>query len=448
MCMNVRKNIKNRLKINLLLLFITTTSFGQNFNDLSFSLKKTFFQLDELNFKTNISPDSSNNGTIFIQSFKFGFDDIKFDNIKNKNISTVINGPNLYLDYVAIKANYLLPNFYTLLLSDLSDRRFEVPVDAISILEKAISAYYLKFNRAPNSYDDLIVNSLIKGSIYPFNNNEWSYQLFLPDSLVAITTSYYKQPKKSISYDLKTKSFINKISDQLSKENIFWSFKFEVNDIRQSFLSDLNLVFLDDSMEIELFQKHGKFDLGSISLFAIPNNDIFEQTIFQSNNIKLEINDLFLTIIKNNKLPNVKNGNGALSIKNLELKIPPSLAGDETIKILMRDLGIRNGLIRFRRIDISFRFYDSEFGTINLIFDSSFLKINVNGQFSVNTRKDDLGKINFFDTEIRINPISYGMRDIIREWELNNKKNLNREGAVIVINLSGPANKPLIIGVD
>mgnify|MGYP003322950680 FL=1 len=40
------------------------------------------------------------------------------------------------------------------------------------------------------------------------------------------------------------------------------------------------------------------------------------------------------------------------------------------------------------------------------------------------------------------------MRDIIREWELNNNKNLYREGSVIIIGLSGPANKPLIIGVD
>ena len=71
--MNMRKNIKNRLRINILLLFITTTSFGQNFNDLSLSLKKTFFQLDELNFKTNISPDSTNNGKISIHSLKFGF---------------------------------------------------------------------------------------------------------------------------------------------------------------------------------------------------------------------------------------------------------------------------------------------------------------------------------------------------------------------------------------
>ena len=32
--------------------------------------------------------------------------------------------------------------------------------------------------------------------------------------------------------------------------------------------------------------------------------------------------------------------------------------------------------------------------------------------------------------------------------ELKNNKNLNREGSIIVINLSGPANKPLIIGID
>jgi len=31
----MRKNIKNRLRINILLFIITTTSFGQNFNDLS-----------------------------------------------------------------------------------------------------------------------------------------------------------------------------------------------------------------------------------------------------------------------------------------------------------------------------------------------------------------------------------------------------------------------------
>ena len=444
----MRKNIKNKLKINFLLLCITTTSFGQGFNDLSMSLNEIFFHLNELNIETNISPDSLNNGNFSMKSFKFGFDNIKLENVKNRKINAIVNGPNIFLDYAEIKSNYMLPNFYNVLLSDLSDRRIEVPIDGINILEKAINAFYQKFNRVPDSYDDLIVNSFIKSSIYPFNINGWSYQLFLPDSIVAKTTSYYKNEKKTITYDWQTKRFLSKDSNKFSKENISWSFEFKVNDIRQSFLSDLNLFFSKEDMDLELYQKYGKFDLGSISLNAIPNNDIFEQIIFQSKNIKLDINDLSLFFTKTKRMPNITNGNGRLSIKNLELKFPPSLANDETIKVLMRDLGIRNGLFRFRRVDLGFRFYDSEFGSFDFLFDSPFLKININGQFSVDTRKDDLGKLNFFDTEIRINPISYGVRDIIREWELNNNKNLSREGSVIKIGISGPANKPLIIGVD
>ena len=57
-------------------------------------------------------------------------------------------------------------------------------------------------------------------------------------------------------------------------------------------------------------------------------------------------------------------------------------------------------------------------------------------------------QLDLFDTEIRINPISYGVRDIIREWEIENDKNLNREGPVIVLKLTGPVNKPTIIGLD
>ena len=53
-----------------------------------------------------------------------------------------------------------------------------------------------------------------------------------------------------------------------------------------------------------------------------------------------------------------------------------------------------------------------------------------------------------FDTELRISPISYGVRDIIRQWEIDNSKNLNREGPVIVLKFSGPLNSPIIIGLD
>ena len=72
---------------------------------------------------------------------------------------------------------------------------------------------------------------------------------------------------------------------------------------------------------------------------------------------------------------------------------------------------------------------------------------NIN-QFSIDAKKKDIRYLDLFDTELRINPISYGVRDIIREWEIRNNKNLNREGSVIVLKLTGPLKKPLIQGIN
>ena len=72
---------------------------------------------------------------------------------------------------------------------------------------------------------------------------------------------------------------------------------------------------------------------------------------------------------------------------------------------------------------------------------------NIN-QFSIDAKKKDLRYLDLFDTELRINPISYGVRDNIREWEIRNNKNLNREGSVIVLKLTGPLKKPLIQGIN
>ena len=44
---------------------------------------------------------------------------------------------------------------------------------------------------------------------------------------------------------------------------------------------------------------------------------------------------------------------------------------------VMQDLGVRNGLVRVRRIDLQFRFYDNEFGSINALVNSPFLNIRL-----------------------------------------------------------------------
>ena len=137
------------------------------------------------------------------------------------------------------------------------------------------------------------------------------------------------------------------------------------------------------------------------------------------------------------------------SLRNFELKLPPEILVDETMKSIMQDLGVRNGLIRIRELGLNFHFYDDEFGSMNFSFISPFLKVSLSGQMSIDKNNDDLmNSVQLFDTELRISPISYGVRDIIRQWEIDNNKSLRREGPVIVLKMSGSLSNPTIIGID
>ena len=435
-------------KYIIIVLFIGQSTRSQNYSDAKASLEQLYFQLNKLKIATNISKDSLKSAQFSIQSLKFGFNDVAINSINDESIEIMINGPGLMLDHFELITNYKLPNFYSLILTDLSDRRYETPMDAFEILEKAAETYLQKHNKYPKNYNDLVIESLISPNKYPFSNNEWNYNILLPASIDARTTSMHKRHEKNISLDWETKKITNKESDKFSKDSTNWSLKFKINEIEQSLLSNTNIGLNRENFSIEYFQKYGKFSLKGLSITAIPNNDIFEQTIFKINDIILNINDLFFQIVDEKGFPNFQNGSGNFSIKNLEFKIPPSITKDETINFLMLELGARNGLLRIKRSDIKFRFYDNEFGIIEALFDSPFLKINISGQFSIDARKKGFSSLDLFDTEIKINPISYGIRNLIREWEIKNDKNLNREGPVVVLRLTGPVNKPTIIGLD
>jgi hypothetical protein len=48
--------------------------------------------------------------------------------------------------------------------------------------------------------------------------------------------------------------------------------------------------------------------------------------------------------------------------------------------------------------------------------------------------------------EVKIHPISLGIRKWIREWEKENGRTLNRRGATIIIKIDGPLTNPVIHG--
>ena len=153
---------------------------------------------------------------------------------------------------------------------------------------------------------------------------------------------------------------------------------------------------------IEFYQRKGKFHINGISINAIPNNDIFEQTIFKMNNMSLEINDLFFQLSQINGEPNIQNGKGNFALKNFEIKLPSQLLADETMELIMQDLGIRNGLIRVRQLDFVLHFYDNEFGLVNASFISPFLKISLAAKISIDSKKSFYKSMELFLSLIHI----------------------------------------------
>ena len=120
-------------KYIFLALFMGQIINSQNYNDATASLEQLYLQLNKLKIATNISRDSLKNAQLSIQSLKFGFNDIAINNITDESIDIVINGPGLMLDHFELITNYKLPNFYNLILTDLSDRRYETPMDAFEV---------------------------------------------------------------------------------------------------------------------------------------------------------------------------------------------------------------------------------------------------------------------------------------------------------------------------
>ena len=421
---------------------------SQNMRDASLSLDQLFFQLNNLKIGATIGDNNSGNASFSLKLFKIGFEDFAISS--NNTITEVkINGPNILLEDLKLNTQYTLPNYYDIILSDFSERRYEIPIDGIEILEKAIQIYKTKNSKFPNSFDELVINQFINTDQYPFNHPEWSYQLNIPYTLQATTTSMYKNSPKNLIFDWPTKKIINRESDKYQKEIIKWNFNLNINDIDQNFLSDLKINIDPNNYNIDFYQKRGNFRINNIAINAVPNDDLFSQTVFRLFNIDFEINDLFLAFIKSNKNPRIQNGRGDFLLKNFELKLPPELLADETMKLIMQDIGVRNGLIRIRQLGLKFHFYDNEFGIISLSFISPFLKISFNVQMAIDLNNDDLLKsMQLFDTELRISPISYGVRDIIRQWEIDNNKSLSREGPVIVLKMSGSLSNPIIIGAD
>ena len=236
-------------------------------------------------------------------------------------------------------------------------------------------------------------------------------------------------------------------SEIYSKESIPWNFNLNVNKVEQKLFSDIKVIIGPDISNIEFTQKKARLQLKGINISAIPKSEMVDQARFRLSDVILEITNLVMETQKIGDSPRVYNGTGQFTLRNFEIKIPSLLSSDEDIANIAEKLGIKNGLFRVRQVDLKLTLKDNRFGEIHAMFVAPFLKINLDGEFSYSQIESD-PNVYLQNMVLKINPISYGVRDLILNWEKENEQSLPRQGATIILKLDGSMDDPIIHGLD
>ena len=441
--------MKNRLHLILFIFGISLVA--QSVPSGNLTLDEIAIQLNGLNVNGLLREDQEGNASLSIGLFKFGFNNIRASTSKTtdkQNISFTIGGPNIDLNEFELSVRSEFPNFFHSILTELADHRVEVPTDGLTILAKAVDVYFNENGRFPESFNELAVKSYILINKYPFNQQKWGYELDLPNNIRSVTTSFHRARfRRTLVFDWNTQKITGLESENYSKESIPWDFNLNVSKVEQKLFSDINVIIGPDISNIEFKQKKARLQLKGINISAIPKSEMVDQARFRLSDVILEITNLVMETQKTGDSPRVYNGTGQFTLRNFEIKIPSLLSSDEDIADIAEQLGIKNGLFRVRQVDLKLTLKDNRFGEIHAMFVAPFLKINLDGEFSYTNIESD-PNVYLQNMVLKINPISYGVRDLILNWEKENEQSLPRQGATIILKLDGSMDDPIIHGLD
>ena len=146
-------------------------------------------------------------------------------------------------------------------------------------------------------------------------------------------------------------------------------------------------------------------------------------------------------------IPQIHQGQGRFILRNLDVNIPTSLSEDPEFAIILEKLGIWNGFFRIRLVDIGLKIINERMGEIKVRFQSPFINIFLDGDISFYPTADNTALL-FQQTVLRINPVSLGIRTLIRNWEKDKNLTLPRKNGAIVLNINGPVSRPKVDGLN
>ena len=424
---------------------------GQVLQSANATMKETGIFIKEFHY--DWSDSSRDNNTIYsldLHALDFGFSNLNISQIKKakKNkINLSISGPNFNLDHLSLSARITQTNWITQERIRRLEKRQEIPKSALISIAKALELYMTDVKKAPESLNDLYVQNYLNLDTAPFDDHTWTYSLDLPEQILAQPTQIHPiADTKPIFYDWNTKEIVYDFTrDSLTEvSSVDWKYSLDIDEISHQFLSKINLTISPDTTGFSFFLQHGKLKIGNISIHATPGNQLNNRTTIYLPELVLDINRLALEGELGTK-PIFHQGQGNISIRNFEIKLPKELKEEPEIQSLLESLGIWNNSFKIRLIEIELDLMDENTGELSFALQTPFLKVKVNGDFSMNQDKVH-PEIILHQMVIKINPVAFGVRKWIRNWEKEKKRTLERQGGTIVLKLEGPLSKPVIHG--
>jgi len=389
--------------------------------------------------------------TLDIGELRFSFSNMKlthFDKVNSEAAGITFSGPDFSMKDLTFQSNVRSKNWITQEKIRRLKKRESIPKEALKLIVEASDLFILDHDTLPIDINELVIKKYISMDTPPLNNNTWTYYLDLPEKIISKPTHLNLVPdRNSISYDWNSRNFrVDSEQDSLySLPLVDWKYEFKINEIGQLFTSDLQMELEKDTMNFDIMMKRGQFKIKGCSFTAIPNDILDDRTQISLPDMMIETRDLALSG-RFDKTPTLYRGGGLFRIRNFEIKIPEDLKEEPEIQSILDIMGIWNNSIMLRLLEFELNLLNQFTGDLKFKFHTPFMKISCIGDFSIRQNNSLKPDIYLHNTEIRIHPISLGIRKYIRNWEKDNGKTFTRKGGTIVLNLDGPIQNPNIQG--
>ena len=385
-----------------------------------------------------------------LREFKFSFADIDVDYQGDSlTTNTVLNisGPNIIIKGLNLNSKMVYKDWIIDQKINRMKKRESIARASILKIVNSIDLFNIDNNKLPSTLNDLIVNKYITRESYPLNDYTWSYELLLPEYVVAKPTQLNVIPDADkVRYDWKTRKFqVNPILDSLNKiPDANWNYIFEIQEISQILDSKILLKKDSKTLGYDFIMERGQFKILGTSFVAIPNKNLNSRSSLSLPELVLDVEDL----IFNGSLgtiPTIHKIGGKFRFRNFEIKIPGDLKNEPEIEKLFETIGIWNNSIVVRLLELEIEMINQFTGNVAFKFTTPFLKINVKGDFT-SRQSGKVPDIRLHNTEIKINPVALGVRKWLRNWEKEKGRSFNRVGSTIILKLEGSLSDPIITG--